>query len=102
MGYKRSTRQTGGGTAYRNWLRQFGGATSRAQHRGAALAKVWHDFLRKQLHGAEYLVVLHATECKVAAEVGDALLLEFLDLGHTGVGSAEDSAVLRQGLIARW
>ena len=25
------------GTAYRNWPRQFGGATSRAQHRGAAL-----------------------------------------------------------------
>ena len=28
-------RQTGGGTAYRNWSRQFGGTISRAQHRGA-------------------------------------------------------------------
>src|SRR5712691_4977570 len=31
-------RQTGGGTAYRNWPPQFGGATSRAQHPGAALS----------------------------------------------------------------
>src|SRR5215831_15066997 len=29
------------GTAYRNWPRQFGGATSRAQHRGAALGGRW-------------------------------------------------------------
>src|SRR5712691_13479421 len=66
----------------------------------SALAEVRHDFFRKQLHGAQHFVVLHTTESEVAAEVGDALLLEFFDFGHTGLRGAENSAVLGQGLIA--
>src|SRR5438552_16983126 len=49
------------GTAYRNWPRQYGRATSRAQHRYAALVQPEVDYNSCHTHHAD--IVDHAYAC---------------------------------------
>src|SRR5262249_51031614 len=81
------------GTAYRNWPRQFGGVTSHAQHRGAALNLLpARNGLRIQCHpdawcrGQRQLAVLWAQTglwCYQALEIVDVLLEHKVFHGET-------------------
>src|SRR5438093_5209302 len=65
------------GTAYRNWPRQFGGATSRAQHRCAALgaATAPHMWQRPSTTSAplagEGVVVVRVADHIIGMQLGD-------------------------------
>ena len=80
-------RQTGGGTAYRNWSCQFGRATSRAQHFSCLLAQPVHD----AQHGTDALEIMAQTQ----VFIGSMLIVVVIRQGDADERHTEGLCQLR-------